>query len=79
MEKRRCVQRFLSNGPGYNVAPSQANRGLCDVRRKKSVHRLKCWDDKDKIRAIVAKRDNVFGEDNVRTWLTPMTTAAGHM
>ena len=30
---------------------------------------FKCWDDKDKIRATVAKRDNVFGEDNVRMWL----------
>ncbi len=30
---------------------------------------FKCWDDKDKIRATVAKRDEVFGEDNVRVWL----------
>lgn len=30
---------------------------------------FKCWDEKDKIRATVAKRDNVFGEDNVRIWL----------
>ncbi len=30
---------------------------------------FKCWDDRDKIRATVAKRDGVFGEDNVRIWL----------
>ncbi|NNE97436.1 MAG: carbohydrate binding family 9 domain-containing protein [Pyrinomonadaceae bacterium] len=30
---------------------------------------FKCWDEKDKIRATVAKRDSVFGEDNVRVWL----------
>jgi hypothetical protein len=30
---------------------------------------FKCWDDKDKIRASVAKRDNVYGEDNVRMWI----------
>jgi len=30
---------------------------------------FKCWDEKDKIRASVAKRDNVFSEDNVRVWL----------
>ena len=30
---------------------------------------FKCWDEKDKIRATVAKRDEVFGEDNVRVWL----------
>jgi hypothetical protein len=30
---------------------------------------FKCWDEKDKIRATVARRDEVFGEDNVRVWL----------
>jgi hypothetical protein len=30
---------------------------------------FKCWDDPGKVRATVAKRDNVFGEDNVRVWL----------
>ena len=30
---------------------------------------FKCWDERDKVRATVAKRDNVFGEDNVRVWL----------
>jgi hypothetical protein len=30
---------------------------------------FKCWDDKDKISATVAKRDEIFGEDNVRVWL----------
>ena len=30
---------------------------------------FKCWDEKDKIRATVAKRDQVTGEDNVRVWL----------
>ncbi|HKP67752.1 MAG TPA: DUF5916 domain-containing protein, partial [Pyrinomonadaceae bacterium] len=30
---------------------------------------FKCWDEKDKIRATIAKRDNVLSEDNVRVWL----------
>ena len=30
---------------------------------------FKCWDEKDKIRASVAKRDTVINKDNVRVWL----------
>ena len=30
---------------------------------------FRCWDEPDKVRATVAKRDGVFGEDNVRIWL----------
>ena len=30
---------------------------------------FKCYDEPDKIRATLAKRDAVFGEDNVRIWL----------
>ena len=30
---------------------------------------FKCFDERDKIRATVANRDAIFGEDNVRMWL----------
>ncbi len=30
---------------------------------------FKCWDERDKVKATLAKRDEVFGEDNVRLWL----------
>jgi hypothetical protein len=60
---------FYQTGPGYNTEPSRPT----EVRMMYDEHNLyivfKCWDEKDKIRATVAKRDNVFGEDNVRMWL----------
>ena len=60
---------FYQTSPGYNTEPSKPT----EVRMMYDEHDLyiafKCWDDKDKIRATVAKRDNVFGEDNVRMWL----------
>ncbi len=60
---------FYQTQPGYNTAPSR----LTEVYVMYDEHNLyvafKCWDEKDKIRATVTKRDNVFGEDNVRMWL----------
>ncbi|MEP6947450.1 MAG: DUF5916 domain-containing protein [Acidobacteriota bacterium] len=60
---------FYQTGPGDNIAPSKPT----EVRVMYDEHNLyvsfKCWDDRDKIRATVAKRDEVFGEDNVRMWL----------
>jgi Domain of unknown function (DUF5916)/Carbohydrate family 9 binding domain-like len=60
---------FYQVSPGDNIPASKPT----EVRMMYDEHNLyiafKCWDDRDKIRATVAKRDNVFGEDNVRLWL----------
>lgn len=60
---------FIQTGPGDNVAPSKPTEVYMMYDEKNLYIGFKCWDEKDKIRATVAKRDNVFGEDNVRVWL----------
>ena len=64
------LQRFLPNrAPGDNVAASKPTEAYVLYDEKNLYIGFKCWDEKDKIRATVAKRDSVFGEDNVRVWL----------
>lgn len=60
---------FYQTNPGDNIAPSKPTEVLMMYDEKNLYIAFKCWDDKDKIRATVAKRDDVFGEDNVRVWL----------
>jgi hypothetical protein len=60
---------FIQTGPGDNVAPSKPTEAMMMYDEKHLYIAFKCWDERDKIRASVAKRDNVFGEDNVRVWL----------
>src|SRR5437773_986500 len=60
---------FYQTGPGYNTAPSRPTEVYMMYDDKSLYVAFKCWDEKDKIRATVAKRDNVFNEDNVRMWL----------
>ncbi len=60
---------FYQTGPGYNIAPSRPTEVYVMYDEHNLYFAFKCWDEKDKVRATVAKRDNVFGEDNVRIWL----------
>ena len=60
---------FYQTYPGNNTAPSKPTEFMMMYDEKNLYVAFKCWDDKDKIRATVAKRDNVFSEDNVRMWL----------
>lgn len=60
---------FYQTYPGDNTAPSKPTEVRILYDEKNLYVAFKCWDEKDKIRATVAKRDNVFGEDNVRMWL----------
>jgi hypothetical protein len=60
---------FYQTSPGDNIAPSKPTEVLMMYDEKNLYVAFKCWDDKDKIRATVAKRDNVWGEDNVRMWI----------
>ena len=60
---------FYQTNPGDNTPPSKPTE-VYVMRDEKNLYvAFKCWDEKDKIRATVAKRDSVFGEDNVRMWL----------
>ncbi|MBX3282618.1 MAG: hypothetical protein KF756_09100 [Acidobacteria bacterium] len=60
---------FYQVSPGNNTAPSKPTEVYMAYDEHYLYVAFKCWDDKDQIRATVAKRDNVFGEDNVRIWL----------
>ena len=60
---------FYQTGPGYNTEPSKPTEAYMMYDEHNLYIGFRCWDDKDKIRATIAKRDNVFGEDNVRVWL----------
>lgn len=60
---------FYQTSPGDNIPPSKPTEVLMMYDEKNLYVAFKCWDEKDKIRASVAKRDGVFGEDNVRMWL----------
>jgi hypothetical protein len=60
---------FYQTNPGDNIAPSKPTEVYVTYDEKTLYVAFKCWDERDKIRATVAKRDEVFGEDNVRMWL----------
>lgn len=60
---------FYQTSPGDNIAPSRPTEAYLMYDEKHLYIGFRCWDERDKIRATVAKRDNVFGEDNVRVWL----------
>ncbi|MBX3288689.1 MAG: carbohydrate binding family 9 domain-containing protein [Acidobacteria bacterium] len=60
---------FYQTAPGNNTAPSRPTEAYMFYDERHLYIGFKCWDEPDKVRATVARRDNVFGEDNVRVWL----------
>lgn len=60
---------FYQTSPGDNTPPSRPTEVYMMYDEKNLYVAFKCFDERDKIRATVAKRDEVFGEDNVRMWL----------
>ncbi len=68
--KRAAVFKdFIQTAPGNNIAASKKTEAYMMYDEKHLYLAFKCWDDRNGIRATVAKRDQVFGEDNVRIWL----------
>ncbi|NOT48989.1 MAG: carbohydrate binding family 9 domain-containing protein [Acidobacteria bacterium] len=65
----KVLKDFYQTYPGDNTTASKPTEVLLMYDEKNLYIAFKCWDERDKIRATVAKRDNVFGEDNVRIWL----------
>ncbi len=63
------LKDFYQTSPGDNVAASKPTEVMLGYDEKHFYIAFKCFDEKDKIRATLARRDNVFGEDNVRVWL----------
>lgn len=65
----QVLKDFYQTSPGNNVAASKPTEVMLGYDEKNLYIAFRCFDEKDKIRATVAKRDQVFGEDNVRVWL----------
>ena len=60
---------FYQINPGDNIAPSKPTEVMIGYDAKTLYLAFHCYDEPDKVRATVAKRDNVFDEDNVRVYL----------
>ena len=60
---------FLQTSPGDNIAPSKPTEAYLMYDENHLYIAFKAWDEKDKIRSTVAKRDEIFGDDNVRVYL----------
>ncbi|MDQ3321540.1 MAG: carbohydrate binding family 9 domain-containing protein [Acidobacteriota bacterium] len=65
----QVLKDFIQTSPADNVPASKPTEVMLGYDEKNLYIAFKCWDEKDKIRATLAKRDDVFGEDNVRVWL----------
>jgi len=60
---------FLQTSPGDNIAPSKPTEAMIGYDSRTLYLAFHCYDEPSKVRATVAKRDEVFGEDNVRIFL----------
>jgi hypothetical protein len=68
-KKAAVFKDFYQTNPGDNVAPTAPTEAYIGYDAKFLYLGFHCYDDPSKVRATVAKRDNVFGEDNVRVYL----------
>jgi hypothetical protein len=60
---------FYQVSPGDNISPSKPTEAFIGYDSKFLYLAFHCYDEPGKVRATVAKRDDVFGEDNVRVFL----------
>jgi hypothetical protein len=63
------LKDFYQISPGDNIAPSKATEARMGYDARYLYLAFHAYDEPDKVRATVAKRDNVFGEDNIRVYL----------
>lgn len=55
--------------PGENTEATKPTEVLVMYDEEYLYVAFRCWDDRDKIRATIAKRDGILADDNVRIWL----------
>jgi Domain of unknown function (DUF5916)/Carbohydrate family 9 binding domain-like len=60
---------FYQISPGDNIAPSKPTEAMIGYDAGTLYLAFRCFDEPDKIRATIAKRDEIFSEDNVRIFL----------
>jgi hypothetical protein len=63
------LKDFYQFYPGDNTAPTAPTEVFIGYDSKFLYVAFHCYDDPTKVRATTAKRDNIFGEDNVRLYL----------
>ncbi len=63
------LKDFYQTTPGDNIAPSKPTEAFIGYDSKFLYFGFHAYDDPGKVRATVAQRDNVFGEDNIRMFL----------
>lgn len=63
------LKDFYQTNPGDNTAPSMPTEVWMGYDSKFFYLAVHAFDDPSKVRASVARRDNVFGEDNLRIFL----------
>ena len=63
------LKDFYQFNPGDNVAPSQPTEAFMGYDSKFFYLAVYAYDEPQKVRATVARRDEVFGEDNIRLYL----------
>ena len=63
------LKDFYQTQPGDNIAPSKPTVVMLGYDAKTLYIGFHAFDEPDKVRATVAKRDNVFDDDNVRVLL----------
>ncbi|MGI8668737.1 MAG: DUF5916 domain-containing protein [Aridibacter sp.] len=62
-------KNFVQTNPGNNIAPSKETIAYMGYDEENLYIAFMCFDEPDKIRATVAKRDSVGGEDYVGVFL----------
>ncbi|HKP86787.1 MAG TPA: DUF5916 domain-containing protein [Blastocatellia bacterium] len=68
--KRAAVLKdFYQTNPGDNIAPSKPTEVMIGYDSKFIYFAVHAFDDPSKVRASIAKRDEVLGEDNIRIFL----------
>src|SRR3954471_16007753 len=68
-KKAAVFKDFYQFNPGDNIPPSEPTEVYVGYDSKFLYLGFHCYDDPSKVRGTVAKRDNIFGEDNVRVYL----------
>src|SRR5262249_49893896 len=63
------LKDFYQIRPGDNIAPSKPTEVMIGYDAKTLYFGFHCYDDPAKVKATVGKRDQIFGDDNVRVWL----------
>jgi hypothetical protein len=60
---------FIQTSPGDNIAPSRETIAMMGYDSKFLYLGFHCFDEPNNVRATVAKRDQVFSDDNIRVFL----------